>query len=32
LFHREIFQLLMKKSPPDNSRKSMGDLQLVLEF
>ncbi len=32
LFHREIFQLLMKKSPPDNSRKSMGYLQLVLEF
>jgi len=32
LFHRAIFQLLMKKSPPDNSRKSMGDLQLVLEF
>lgn len=32
LFHSEIFQLLMKKSPPDNSRKRTGDLQLALEF
>lgn len=32
LFHREVFQLLMKKSPPVGSRKNTGDLQLIFEF
>jgi hypothetical protein len=32
LCHSEIFQLLMKKSPPNSSRKNTGDLQLALGF
>lgn len=32
LSHAEVFQLLMKKSPPNLRHKNSGDLQLVLEF
>ena len=32
LCHSEIFQLLMKNSPPNNSRKNTGDLQLAFGF
>jgi len=32
LFHNEIYQLLMKKSPPIMKKTSTGDLQLILEF
>lgn len=32
LSHAEVFQLLMKKSPPNFCQKSSGDFQLVLGF
>jgi IS4 transposase len=32
LFHVDIYQLLMKKSPPIMNQRDTGDLQLILEF